>query len=279
MDFLKRALNKIRTKPPIKVGYKEVTVIGMIYATVVFHYDWDDPASVLNDNTETALILDVISAESELESKMNYWNKIYYNDLTAHYQVSESRLESISEILNVPKEKHTTLYQNWPTAISEEQYQQMYKTLNLKFVQYKPLDKKYEGKYVIKLNDSFWNFKFINNTLLVDIINTYERKFNDFELIHDTYEQAMYYGIIIMDKLLIAPDHPSFYEKRIQEQLPQFRKIPIFNHEGWSDNEADVKAEYNRIIKEMKPQLDLMKKTVETIPNKPFEIIKIKSAD
>lgn len=287
MNFLKRILNKIKTKPTIKVGYKEVTVIGMIYATVVFHYDWNDPVEILNNATETALILDVVSAENEIDSKMSYWNKMYYNNLTAHYQLNESRLESISEILNVPKEKHTDLYHNWPAVISEEQYKQMYKTLNLKFVQYKPLNEKYVGKYVIKLNESFWDIKTYtyngktysyNGRLLVDIINTYERNFNDFELIHDTYEQAMYYGIIIMDKLLIAPDYPRFYEQRIQEQLPQFPKLLIFNHHISSDQEK-VKAEYNRIIREMKSDLELMKKTFETINNKPFEVIKIKGVD
>jgi hypothetical protein len=279
MNFLKKVLSKIRTKPPTKLGYKEIKVIGLIYATVVFHHGWDDPVEMLNNATETALILDLVSAENEVESKMSYWNKIYYNNLTAHYQLNESRLESISEILNVPKEKHTDLYHNWPAVISEEQYKQMYKTLNLKFVQYKPLDKKYEGKYVIKVNESFWDVKFINKTLLVDIINTYERKFEDFELIHDSYEQAMDYGIIIMDKLLIAPDHPRYYEQRIKEQLKTFQKLPLFNFNSLKYKEEEVKAEYGRIIKTMKPELELMQKAIEAIPNKPFEVIKIKGED
>jgi hypothetical protein len=279
MNLLKRLLGKIRTKPTNEVGYKEVKVIGIIYASVVTHHGWDDPVEMLNNTSETALILDLASVESEVESMMSYWNKIYYNNLTAHYQINNSRLESISEILNVPKEKHTNLYHNWPAVISEKQYNQMFRTLNLKFVQYKPLEKKYEGKYVIKLNESFWDVKVARDILLIDIINTYERSFKDFELIHETYEQAMYYGIIIMDKLCNqrAPDNYSTYQHKIKEQSKQFKGLPVFCFNSLKYEEEDVKAEYGRIFKTMKPELKLMKKVLEVIPNKPFEVIKIKS--
>ena len=275
MSFLKKLFGSkapVPSNPKVETGKD---IIGFIYATVVFSHGWNDPSEIMPE--ETAMILDVVESTDEMESKLNYWNKIYYNQITHHYSINEEQLESISKIINVPREKYRELYDHWPASISDKTYTEIYNTLNLRFVQYKPIKEEFKGKYVIKINEKFWDIKTHNSTLLVDIINTYERNFKDFELFHNTYKDALNYGTIMMDRLCNqrGPDNSYYYEEAIKQQDPSFQKLSIFNFDSRKYKEEEVKSEYERIINEMSHELKSMNATIEKITNKPFEIIKI----
>ena len=277
MNFLKKIFSSsVKTNQVSQID-KEENIIGLIYATTVFSHGWNDPSEIMPN--QTSIILDIISTEEEIEEKLNYWNKLYYNQITQHYSIDEDQLESISEIINVPKEKYRELYAFWPNSINQDTYDKIYGKLNLKFVQYKPIDNENKNKYIIKVNERFWNIKTHNSNLLADIINTYERDFKEFELIHYSYETAMKHGIILMDRLCNqrGPDNSYYYEKAIKNQNKTFQKLPLFNYNSLKYEEEDIKQEYNRIMSEMKPELDLMKLTIEQIDSKPFEIIRIKN--
>lgn len=278
MNFLKKFFG---THEPtiIQNSINDVGVIGFIYATVVFSHGWNDASETMPE--QTAVILDIITSEAEIESKLNYWNKRYYDELPHHYSINEIQLDSISEIINVSKDKYRELYAHWPKSIGKKLYNQIFEKLNLRFVKFKPIQEQHKGKYVIKINESFWDIKTHNSTILVDIINTYERNFKDFELIHSSYDDAMNYGVIIMDRICNqrGPDNSYYYERAIKEQAKDFQKLPIFNFNSSKYKEDEVKAEYGRIIIGSEAELKLMKSVIEKIPNKPFEVIKIENDD
>lgn len=279
MNFLKKlfgAKTSVKEKPRVQL---EKEVIGFIYATVVFSHGWNDPSEIIQE--ETALILDLVESSEEINSKLNYWNKIYYNQITHHYSINEEQLESISDIINVPKEKYRELYAHWPDSINEQTYNELHSKLNLKFVQYKPIKQEFKGKFVIRINENFWKIKTHNSIVLVDIVNTYERNFKDFELIHNSYEEAMNYGIIIFDRLCNerGPDNSHYYEQAIKKQNVSFQKLPAFNYNSLKYKEEEVKTEYERIITEMKNEIEIMNSVIESIDNKPFEIIKVNDDD
>jgi hypothetical protein len=278
MNFFKKILGST-TQIAKNENIMGIEVIGFIYATVVFSHGWNDPSELMPE--QTAIILDIVQSEDELEQKLNYWNKIYYNQITQHYSINEDQLESISGIINVPKEKYRELYAHWPDSISEEIYLQIYNQLELKFVQYKPLKEENKGKYAIRINEKFWDIKIHNSTVLVDIVNTYERNFKDFELFHDFYEEAMNYGVIIMDRLCNqrGPDNSYYYEQAIKQQNTSFQKLPIFDFNSLKYKEVDVRNEYQRIINEMNTEIKLMTSVIEGLGIKPFEIVKIKDDD
>lgn len=279
MNFLKKIFGTSERNRQMSKIINEQNIIGFIYATVVFSHGWNDPSELMPN--QTSIILDVVTTKEEIEEKLNYWNKIYYNQITQHYSINEEQLESISEIINVPKEKYRELYAFWPDNINQEVYEKLQDKLGLKFVQYKSIKNEYKGKYLIKINEEFWDIKTHNSTVLVDIVNTYERDFKDFELIHDSYESAMKHGIIIMDRLCNqrGPDNSYYYEQAIKNQNKDFQKLPIFNYNSLKYKEEEVREEYNRIMTEMNAEIKLMKKTIENLQLRPFEIIKIKDDD
>ncbi|WP_218127081.1 hypothetical protein [Catalinimonas alkaloidigena] len=268
-------LHRILGTQKQKKKFKEIKTEGFIYATLVFSHGWNDQSEHLNNRA--SVILDIVPNENDIESKLNYWNKLYYDNITRHFSIGEEQLDSISTIINITKDKFRELYKYWPKALSEEQYDQIFDRLNLKFVQFKPLQEQHKGKYVIKVNESFWKIKTHNSTLLNDIMNTYEAELKDFELIHNTYESAMNYGIIIVDRLCNQrdPNNPYYYEQRIKDQLRKFKNLPIFNYNIIDKKEELVIGEYNRIIKDKEFELKIMKETIEVLKIKPFEILKI----
>ncbi|SDL86334.1 hypothetical protein SAMN05421823_108308 [Catalinimonas alkaloidigena] len=275
MNFIKKLFGSNQIQSTKYNSGAEVNAVGFIYGTAVFSHGWNDPSELIPN--ETALILDLVESKSDIENRLNYWNKIYYNQITQHYSLNEKQLESISSIINVPKEKYRELYAHWPQSINEQTYQELLSQLKLKFVQFRPITEELKGKYVIKINEKFWNIKTHNSIVLVNIINTYERKIQDFELIHDTYQKAMTYGVIIMNRLCTErpPDSLYYYEQEIKKNIKSHQGLNSYDF----DNYKDTKGEYNRIINEMGNDVLETVSQIESLENKPFEVIKISDDD
>lgn len=274
MNFLKKIFRSNTKSKSVHKIVNEQNIIGFIYATIVFSHGWNDPSELMPN--QTSIILDAINSEEEINKKLNYWNKIYYNQITQYCSINEEQLESISEIINVPKEKYRELYSFWPKDINKITYEKLYEKLKLKFVQYKPVENKNKGKYFIKINEEFWNIKTHNSIVLVDIINTYERDFKDFELIHPTYESALKYGVIIMNRLCTErpPENLYYYEQEIKKQA-QLQSLKSYDFNSYNN----IEEEYKRILDEQGEDVIKMASIIESLKIKPFEIIKIKDDD
>jgi hypothetical protein len=274
MNFLKKIFGSSSESKPLTQIVNEQKVIGLIYATVVFSHGWNDPSEIMPK--QTSIILDVIISEDEIEEKLNYWNKLYYNQITQHYSINEEQLDSISEIINVPKEKYRELYAFWPKDINQDVYEKLYNELELKFVQYKPIASETNGKYLIKVNENFWDIKTHNSTILVDIINTYERDIKDFELIHQTYKSAMHYGVILMNRLCTerSPENLYYYEQEIKKQS-QLQSLKSYDFNSYNS----IEEEYKRILDQQGDDVGKMVSIIESMKIKPFEIIKINDDD
>ena len=246
----------------------------LIVANEVFSHGWNDPSEILD--SKHSIILDTVSDYSVGE-KLNYWNKKYYDFFTQHYSVSEEQFEKISPIMNVDPDKYRELYAYWPKELNVDVYNKISELLNLKFVKAIPVTDNIKGKYAIVLNEEFWNIPKHNSNVLVDIINTYERSFNNFELLHENEEEALNFGIIIYDRLCIErpPDTDYFYHEKIKKQISLSDTIPSFNYNTNLYKEEDKKNEYSRIISEHKDDLKKMRFIISKISEKPFEIIRI----
>lgn len=260
--------------------FKEVECSHFLRASEVFSHGWNDPNEILDK--QKSILLDTISIDERVEDKVNHWNKRYYDFITQHYSISESQLESISSIIGVDKGKYRELYNHWPETIGSKMYNKLYETLKLTFVKPIKITEDLKGKFAIIINESFWDIKTHNSNVLVDIINTYERTIHEFELFHDSYKNAVNYGLILMDRLCIErpPANIYHYHERMKKELHGLAKdsSPTFKTLGYnsiSNKAEDVKAEYKRVIEEKMDDLKQLRATFEVINNKPFNIYKL----
>lgn len=251
-------------------------IIGFIYSAKIFSMDWNSYDDEIS-NTNLCMPLDIVYENDTLENKLNFWNKLFYNELPEHYLMSEDKVSKISDLIDIPKEKFRELYNYWPKYIDEAMYLNFYKLLNLNFVHFKRIDHSYENKFLIKINTKFWDIKTHRSTVLVNILNTYEREFKNFEFFHENYDFAFKYGLIIMDRLCNErpPDSFYYYAEELKKQSSKFIKVPNFGYNYMKYKEEDVRLEYQRVISEFESDLKDMQSKVEEIISKPFEIIKI----
>jgi hypothetical protein len=250
-------------------------VTQLLFANEVFSHGWNDPSEI---TFKKSIILDVLYEDDDIDQKLHYWNKKYYDVIYAYYSLSRERLEQISGIVGVPADKYRELYAHWPKNINTETYKLLFDKLNLKFVSSQPVNVDLKGRYGIVFNESFWNIPTHNSNLTVDIINSHEATFDEFELIHLNEGRAMLYGIIIYDRLCNqrGPDNEHYYHERIQSQLRRsMNKIPPFNYNSGSSRPEDKKAEYDRILTERGSDLAAMRQILLQLKNRPFSILKL----
>lgn len=260
-------------KEIIKVQDKKIK--ALIFAKGVFSLGWNDPSEILE--TENSIVLDVVFFDEAVNDKVNYWNKKYYDSITAHYSLSESQLEQISAIISIDPDKYRELYAFWPKKINIETYNKLFEKIKLNFVQATPISDELKDSFAIVLNEQFWNIPTHNSNVLVDIINTYERSFSDFELFHESSAVALKYGLIIYDRLCLErpPESIYYYHEEIKKQLGQAIEIPTFNYNSSLYKLEDKKAEYDRIINERGDELKYIENIFEKLDTKPFKLIKV----
>ncbi len=251
-------------------------IIGFIYSSKVISMDWNSYDDEIS-NTNLCMPLDVVYENDTLENKLNFWNKLFYNELPEHYLMGEDKVSKISDLINIPKENYRELYNYWPKYIDEALYINFHKLLNLHFVRFKKIDPSFENKFLIKINPKFWDIKTNRSTVLVNILNTYEREFKNFEFFHENYSYAFKYGLIIMDRLCNErpPDSFYYYTEELKKQSSNLNNIPSFGYNYLKYKEEDVKLEYQRVINKFELYLTDLQTKVEEIHSKPFEIIKI----
>lgn len=280
MNLLKKLFGETKQNRDTGKTVQKINATHLLRASVVFSHGWNDQSEIIHK--QNAILLDLVAADESVDKKTRYWNKKYYDFITQHYSITENQLESISSIIGVDKTKYRELYDHWPKSLSDSQYDQLYKILNLKFVRSVPLSDEFKGKFVIVINESFWNIKTHHSNVLTDMINAYERSIHDFELFHDNYEEALEYGLIICDRLCIErpPSSTYYYHDRLIRELHEIKKGPkpsfqTLDYHVISNSAETVKAEYKRISEEKADELKHLKLAFDTIKNRPFTIYKI----
>lgn len=241
--------------------------------------------------TKRALILDLVSETDDSEKTQQEWNMLFYKDLPHHYLVNET-ITKAGTFLN-DSSGDLIDSENWPLKITQEEYESMYKAVSLDLVASYEVPASMKGKYVITPNKDFWDMTTDSDyPLLVDVLSTYERSFEPYELIHDNENSAIDYAIIIFDALCNQrnPDNLYYYNKLVLEQIPRlsqevkleflklgidkYTEFPFFNLNYYS---KDRKAEYDRIFESQREDLDFTKNVYTKLPNPPFFIVKVKA--
>lgn len=280
--------HKVTQSGSNKVGnafYKEIHATH--YISPKYTFLEEDLIVELNSK---GLILELVSKSEIPKYIQQKWNKYYYEDLPHHY-LDKEVLQRGAEILNINKNNLVDIINNWPGELTEAQYSQLYKELKIDLVEEFEVLPTMEQKYIITPNKEYWDFTSQTDyPLLVDILSTYEREFEAFELVHDNLETALDYAIIIFDALFNhrGPDNPYYYNQLALDQfdllsenlrnefeslgLTRYKGLPNFGMDFYSKNKE---KEYNKIIRNRRDDLDLSKRIFTNLPNPPFYIIKI----
>lgn len=255
-----------------KNDLSQASISHLLYATEVFSHGWNDPSEILPGRT--SIILDCIPENENPELRFHKWNKFYYDNLSCFYSLTEEQLEQISPIINIDKDKHRELYQHWPEEIDTETYHQLHNALKIDFVASRETAP-FKGQYAIILNKDFWDVVRARHSLLTDIVHTYERHFEDYELLHSSAEIALEYAIIIYDRLCMSGRTETlyFYHELLREKSGTTANLPEFDYNGNLYKPEDKKAEYDRIRSERKQDIQLMKEVLAQVGAGPFGII------
>ena len=166
---------------------------------------------------------------------------------------------------------------HWPKEIGAEKYDLLANKLDLHFVNFKVITEDHRGKYAIILNEQFWDIPKHNSNVLVSILDTYERSFDEFELIHENEGKAFIYGLIIYDRLCLErpPDTDYYYHEKVKSQLKGAIDIPTFNYNFGLFKPEEKLAEYGRIITERADDIKSMRKIISDLKERPFNILKM----
>ncbi len=284
-SYNKRYQSNQSTTNLSKTYYKEIQASHFITPRFM---SLDD--EIIVDLKTKGLILDFVSKTQNQDKQMHLWNKLYYQNLPHHYLKMEA-LQQGADILGINGENALNVTVNWPLSISNAQYQQLYDSLQVDIVACRPIRSDMKGKYTFTPNPAFWEFTTPSNyPLLVDILSTYERDFEAYEIIHSDIDQALDYAVIIFDALCNQrnPDNSYYYNTFIGEQLSAdtsssnttadslFKAIdktlPLFNINMYSKDRAQ---EYLRIMHEQREDLEITKAILTQLTEPPFYIVNI----
>lgn len=257
------------------------------------------PFYIVNGNTETSekksLLLDVVGENESTDSMINHLNHYYYNQLPHHFMVSDQLAPELAPYVGFTAKTEYDFSTKWPFKLSETQYNLLKDRLGIDFTQRLDIKDELKGKYVIIPNLDFWDYQYREEyNMLIDILSTYERFFDDFEIIHETAEEALNYGVIISSRFCSSrgPDNIAYYTQLLQKEIAQLEnplKAEMQNidlgNSGWLNTlNYDVtvqgkeakKAMYTSIMNEDKEEFNLHRSMIRYIKNPPFHIIHLK---
>lgn len=236
------------------------------------------------------LILELVSVSQDPYKAKQKWNKYFYEDLPHHYSNSDA-LNVGARILKIENKDPIKIINNWPGVLTDQQYEQLYNEIKIEAVDQFELKESMKGKYIITPNQEFWDFtKESGYPLLADILSTYEREFEDYELVHENLDSALDYAVIIFDALCNQrdPDNSYYYNQITLDQfsslpeelrvefsnlgLTRYDGLPIYNMNYYSRNK---KEEYSKIIKNQRENLEKSKRIFTNLPKPPFFINRV----
>lgn len=241
----------------------------------------------LTELNKKGQILHVVSKEEDLQTIQRQWNKRFYNNLLHHYIPPAEQLSILADII---KSKDATDYEvaeSWPKELTEGQFDTIFNLISQDLIDTKPINKSNKGKYVIVVNPDFWTITTdFGSPLLVSIISTYEREFEDYELYHDDLTTAFYYGTIIFDMLCASrnPDNPYHYARLLTKQFDQLSpevraQLQAYNlnenhgHTPYNLPHKRTAAIYKELIENNKEELSKAVEVFTAVPNPPFYVV------
>lgn len=266
-----------------KTYYKEINASHFIAPALL---SFDNNAALKTKG----LILEMAAKNQDPTTVVRKWNKSFYKNLPHHYSNSDA-LTIGAKILNIKNENSLQIINNWPSSLTEQEYDHLFKEIKIKLANKFEIRESMKGKYVITPNIEFWDItKETGYPLLVDILSTYEREFDEYELIHDDLDSALDYAVIIFDALCNQrdPDNSYYFNQIMLDQfalldekltveftnlgLTKYDGLPIFNMNYYSKTK---KEDYEHIINTRSKDLELTKRIFTNLPIPPFFITKI----
>ncbi|MDF1698710.1 MAG: hypothetical protein P1U56_22850 [Saprospiraceae bacterium] len=244
---------------------------------------------ITKDLNKKGQILQVVAKGEDVQTIKQQWNKRYYDNLLHHYSPTHEELQSLSEIIGSKDATNYEVITAWPKQLTEEQFQAIYALIGQDLVNTKPIDNSQKGKYVIVVNPNFWTYTTdFDSPLLVDVISTYEREFEDHEFYHDDLTTAFYYGTLIFDWLCTYRnvDNPVHVTRLLIQQFdqltPEVRK-KLLEYNLSEDNGLAqyllpfdrTAGDYDKVIMENKEELIKAVTVFTAVGNPPFYVVKL----
>jgi len=267
--------------------------IGVILKSSVFHVGHNDGSEIEEFGNKG--IADVVLSENEIDEKLAYWNKLYYEDLYMHIIIQEKHFKEFQSIIGLEGDfsKYNPIGpKNWVSELDHEKYLELLEALQLQFVRFEEYKFPDSAKYLIKINEKFWDIpKSTGVSVLADVL---EQKINSYEQIYDDYDEALENGLIYSTRMCIAHDNGNsyWYAQKVNEQLKTkadsvlsnlknfgidySRSMPIFDFNYYTYSEEERMPEYEKVKKNEAVLLKFYKELYQILDEKPFEIIQIK---
>jgi len=266
--------------------------VGVIVKSSVFNVGHNDGSEIQEFGNKG--IADVVLTEDEIDGKLVYWNKLYYQDLYMHFIILEKQYNEFKSIIGLEGDfsEHNPIGpKNWPSELDNETYLALFEALKLQFVRFEEYAFPDSAKYLIRINEQFWNMpKSTGVSVLADVL---EQKINSYEQIYDDYEEALENGLIFTSRMCIAHDNGNayWYAQKVKEELKTkedsllaklngfnidySRSMPIFDFNYYTYSKEERMPEYEKVKKNEAALLEFYKELYHILDQKPFEIVEI----
>ena len=266
--------------------------IGVIVKSSVFHLGHNDGSEIIFDGNSG--IIDIVWNESEITHKIEYWNKLFYQDLYMHFIIQEKQYNEFKNVLGMEgnfMDHHPIGPKNWPSKLDDFTYQGLFKELNLQFVAYNNFNFPDSTHYFVKINENFWNIKKLTGlNVLADIL---EQEIYPYEQLYSNYDEALENGIILMPIACANHDSENLYyfsqkvKKQLELESDSTRSsllkygidfdftMPYFNFNMLTHKQLERMDQYHMAKNNQKEMLQFYKELYKILEEKPFEIVSL----
>ncbi|WP_345245537.1 hypothetical protein [Nibrella saemangeumensis] len=263
--------------------------------------DWNEPSSLVEDYS---LVLDFINSESELRERLDFYDKLYYENLPRHFSLSFEQISLIGDLINIPLENYREFYKYWPNKLDNKLFIALRDKLKLRFASALQIGNELHHNYYLIYNYNFW-FKSRDIDFANDSIDTFERSFLMEEMCFENLKEAEIFRTLITSRLWSTrrPDNRYYFKERLLEELnnslssiqtiftsPKDTVNTLIPKDFWDFNMRysneyalssiehkdekikQVKLEYWKVYEEHKSQIDEYIKVFNIVQNPPLLI-------
>lgn len=267
---------------------RTASVSGLVY-TKVQGIEGEKP-----DSSKCGMLLAVLGKGSDRDKAISAWNRKMYRGFPVLYYADEEKAHQIQSLMGISHKNPNLATWEWPLELTVSQYRKLFNFTGATYVEVRDVDTRHIGKYAVVQNHEFWQTEPQGATHFFEVSILAEFPISIEEIYYSTLEDAVMGGILLMGyatshRIAVSGDASYYYRWIIMEELEKqnknkqasefFKETKIFaklyaNARGLYAMSA---ASRSAFIAEHSDVIRWIRNAIESLPTKPFNIVKIES--
>jgi len=266
---------------PFKQSVLPVTASGLVFSMRPGCHQ--DSA----DNTNGMLVGTIKSKEDEANA-LKEWNRIMYSGFPLLTSARGELANTINSMLGIGDKKNYLNYREWPQQLNQKQYDELFALTEEMFIEILPVEKQHIGKHAIQHNQKFWERERLGIAFFAEICYLPEEPITFGDVFFEHLEDAITGGVLLLEYATSFQTNPEILYYYREFLVRDLKEQGVDTNNFWEKTRAFDNVYANaRNYYALDPAamksftekhadvISLLKNAMESLPEKPFNIIKI----